>query len=53
MTVRGDDEVTLRSQSPALWVRVEPAAAVASQETGIQANFADDIDRWGMIFLLD
>jgi len=48
-----DFEVTLRRQNPALWVRVERAAAVATQETGIQANFADNIDRWGMISLLD
>ncbi len=48
-----DFEVTLRRKSPALWQRVENAATVASMETGIQANFADNIDRWGMISLLD
>ncbi len=48
-----DFEVTLRRKSPALWDRVEKAAAAASRETGIQANFADNIDRWGMISLLD
>jgi hypothetical protein len=48
-----DFEVTLRRKNPALWSTVERAAAIASQTTGIQANFANNIDRWGMISLLD
>src|SRR5262245_27706120 len=34
------------------WERVERAVADASKATSIPANFAEDIDRWGMISLL-
>lgn len=35
------------------WARFEEAIQRASRLTGIQANYAEDIDRWGPITLLD
>jgi DNA primase catalytic subunit len=35
------------------WKQLESAIRKAVEITGIQANYAEDIDRWGMITLLD
>ena len=35
------------------WARLEAAIHKAVQLTGIKANYAEDIDRWGLITLLD
>lgn len=35
------------------WALIEAAIARAVQRTGIPANFAQDIDRWGPVSLLD
>lgn len=35
------------------WDRIELAAQQATRETGIAANFAEDIARWSLISLLD
>lgn len=35
------------------WQRIEGAVERTVRLTGIQANFAEDIDRWGLISLLD
>ena len=35
------------------WERFEAAVTRTVQQTGIQVNFAEDIDRWGSITLLD
>ena len=35
------------------WTRVEEAVARTTQRTGISVNYAEDIDRWGAISLMD
>lgn len=37
----------------AAWEAIEAAIARTIQLTGLQANYAEDIDRWGLISLLD
>jgi len=44
---------SLRSQPQATWAAVEAAVARTTALTGIPASAAEDIDRWGMITLLD
>ena len=48
-----DFAVLLRSRRPARWRQFEAAVARTVRVTGIQANYAQDIDRWGAITLLD
>jgi hypothetical protein len=48
-----DFAIRVRGASPAAWKEVEAAVARTEAATGIAANFAEDIDRWGMISLLD
>jgi hypothetical protein len=48
-----DFALELRRRSPALWQTVEEAIQRTVQLTGIQANYAEDIDRWGQITLGD
>jgi hypothetical protein len=48
-----DFAVELRSFSETHWKQLESAIRKAIDETGIQANYAEDIDRWGMVTLLD
>ncbi|MBI3615364.1 MAG: hypothetical protein HY211_02490 [Candidatus Omnitrophica bacterium] len=35
------------------WMKIEEAVGRTIRLTGIQANFAEDIDRWGVISLMD
>jgi hypothetical protein len=48
-----DFAMELKSKAPDLWQKVETAVDRTTRLTGIQANFAEDIDRWGLISLLD
>ncbi|MEW6601724.1 MAG: hypothetical protein AB1499_12205 [Nitrospirota bacterium] len=48
-----DFAIELRVRGEADWEKVEAAIGNAGNRTGISANFAEDIDRWGMITLLD
>jgi len=48
-----DFAIDLQSYADPDWERMESAIRKAIQETGIQANYAEDIDRWGMVSLLD
>ena len=43
----------LKRKSEAGWEQVDAAVTRTTQLTGIPANVAEDIDRWGMITLLD
>jgi hypothetical protein len=47
-----DFAVQTRGQDKEAWERLE-AAIERVKLTGIQANYAEDIDRWGLITLLD
>ena len=40
-------------QGTAHWKRVEEAVARTTHRTGISVNYAEDIDRWGAISLMD
>jgi len=48
-----DFGIQLGSRSPAGWERFQEAVRRAVQRTGIQVNYAQDLDRWGSITLLD
>jgi hypothetical protein len=48
-----DFAVTVVKGQRAHWPRVEEAVAQATQRTGIAANYAEDIDRWGAVTLMD
>jgi hypothetical protein len=48
-----DFGLELRTYSEEVWAAVEAAISKARDRTGIQANYAEDIDRWGMITLSD
>jgi len=48
-----DFGIQLGSRSPAGWERFQKAVRRAVQRTGIQVNYAQDLDRWGSITLLD
>ena len=48
-----DFGLELRGRRPVPWQVVEGAVERASKRTGIAASAAEDIDRWGMITLLD
>ena len=37
----------------ASWTRIEEAVSRATQRTGVAVNYAEDIDRWGPISLMD
>ncbi|MBI3318267.1 MAG: hypothetical protein HYZ90_03845 [Candidatus Omnitrophica bacterium] len=48
-----DFAVWPKRKSPGVWRKIEAAVKWAIQVTGIAANYAEDIDRWGAISLLD
>ena len=48
-----DFAVCPRRTGPDVWRRIEAAVKGAIQATGISANYAQDIDRWGAISLTD
>ena len=48
-----DFAVRLARRSDAAWKQFERAAQTASKLTGLAVNYAEDIDRWGSITLLD
>ena len=48
-----DFAIEISKQSEADWQHLESAIKKAIDKTGIQANYAEDIDRWGMITLLN
>jgi hypothetical protein len=48
-----DFAIEINNQSEANWQLLESAIRKAIEKTGIQANYAEDIDRWGMVTLLD
>ena len=48
-----DFGVRLIGKSPAGWERFQAALARTVRQTGIQVNYAEDIDRWSSITLLD
>jgi len=48
-----DFAVTLASRQSALWNAFQAAVDRASRQAGIQVNYAEDIDRWSSIALLD
>jgi len=48
-----DFAVQLRTGEKKSWEKVAAAIKRTVQLTGIQANYAEDIDRWGLITLLD
>lgn len=48
-----DFEVVLSPRSQRRWEAIEQAVAEASQETGIAAQFGEEIGRWSLISLLD
>jgi len=48
-----DFAIDLKSPGEQNWKQMESAIRKAVDKTGIHANYAEDIDRWGMITLLD
>lgn len=48
-----DFAIRLRRRSPQRWGALEAAISQAMAQTRIDVNYAEDIDRWGMISLLD
>ncbi len=48
-----DFALELKNLSDQNWRQLESAIRKAIDKTGIKANYAEDIDRWGMITLLD
>ncbi len=48
-----DFAIDLKNHSEQNWKQLESAIRKAIDRTGIQVNYAEDIDRWGMITLLD
>jgi hypothetical protein len=48
-----DFGLELKRKAAGWWQRAEAAVARATRLTGIPASAAEDIDRWGMITLLD
>lgn len=48
-----DFAVHLRTREKKSWEKIEAAIQRTVRLTGIQANYAEDIDRWGLITLLD
>ena len=48
-----DFAIEIKNKSEANWQQLESAIRKATENTGIQANYAEDIDRWGMVTLLD
>jgi hypothetical protein len=48
-----DFAVDIKNPGASGWEEFDAAVRKAVAETGIQANYAEDIDRWGMITLLD
>jgi hypothetical protein len=48
-----DFAVDIKKPSESKWKEFDTAVRNAIAETGIQASYAEDIDRWGMITLLD
>ncbi len=48
-----DFGITLTSRHPAIWNLFQAAVDRASRQTGIQGNYAEDIDRWSSISFLD
>ncbi len=48
-----DFGIELKKFSEKSWQALESAIKKAIDKTGIQANYAEDIDRWGMITLHD
>jgi hypothetical protein len=46
-------ELRGKARGPGSWARVEAAVNRTTRLTGIPASAAEDIDRWGMITLLD
>jgi hypothetical protein len=48
-----DFAIELKNPNESKWKELDSAIKKVVVETGIQANYAEDIDRWGMITLLD
>jgi hypothetical protein len=48
-----DFAVQVKRADKRTWEKVEAAVERTVKLTGIQANYAEDIDRWGLITLLD
>jgi len=48
-----DFAVQMRKRDKETWEKLEAAIERTVKLTGIQANYAEDIDRWGLITLLD
>jgi len=48
-----DFAVQLKRRGRSVWGKLEDAIDRTVRLTGIQANYAEDIDRWGLITLLD
>lgn len=48
-----DFAIKIASRSPRAWAEVEKAVRQTIKITKTNASFAEDIDRWGMISLLD
>jgi hypothetical protein len=48
-----DFAIELKSRDPRQWDHLEEALERTVRLTGIQANYAEDIDRWGQISILD
>jgi hypothetical protein len=48
-----DFAIRAAKNNPTLWKEIDNAVQRTVRLTGIAANYAEDIDRWGMISLLD
>ena len=48
-----DFEIKLDRSDPAGWEELQQAVEATVAETGIRANYAEEIDRWGAITLMD
>ena len=48
-----DFAVRIKRGNRQAWMKMEEAIQKAVQMTGIHANYAQDIDRWGLISLMD
>ena len=48
-----DFAININRASPQAWEKVEAAISKAKELTGLTANYAQDIDRWGLISLMD
>ena len=48
-----DFAINIKESNPQSWEKIEAAIRDTIRDTGLNANYAQDIDRWGLISLMD